>query len=368
MPDAPAPGIRWYRTKWRVSVSVGGRGARRTTSTLCAADTPVREMRAWQEAARTQLRAEAEAAAEAEADATPPAPTPGAPLTLAAAAEAYLATVTAMPSYVSRAADLRAWTQALGDVPLPDLTAHDLLATVNGWRRDGLAVSTLNHRRTALLACLALHEADAEALARGTLAYADEPLPVPRELPYPLVRQVLAAMPPSRAQAVLAVMAETGLPPATVRRLQPDDVDERHRQVTLPVRQKGGKVAGVTLPLTPAAVEAFAAVRTRRAWGGVTRQTLCLVWGRACAAVRAGAYPETVPHRARGTLTGPATRVPVCTPYILRHSFAGRVLDATGGDIQALQQLLQHRDLETTMRYVRSRASRAAVAAIAKLA
>jgi integrase len=343
MPESPAPGIRWFRTKWRASVSVGGRGARRTTSTLFAADTPVREMRAWQDAAKTRLRATAAADAELQ-------PRPGQARTLDEAAQAYLLTVTAMPSYESRAADLLAWRRALGHVRLDALTVRDLLTTANGWRKAGAAVSTLNHRRTALVACLELHDAALATIARDTLPYNVEPLPVPRELPYPLVRQVLAAMAPSKAAAFLGVMAETGLPPETLRKLTADDVDERRRRVTLGVRQKGGKVAGVVLPLTPAAAFAFAAYRTANAWGGVTRQTLGIVWARACAAVRAA-----------------GTVVPDCTPYILRHSFAGRVLDATGGDIQALQQLLQHRDLETTMRYARSRAQRAAVEAIEKL-
>jgi len=345
MPDrpAPAPGIRWFRDKWRASVSVGGRGARRTLSTLFPSDTPTREMRAWQEAAKVRLRATADADAELQ-------PRAGPAQTLEEAAHAYLLTVTAMPSYESRCADVLAWRRALGHVRLDALTVRDLLTTVNTWRKAGTAVSTLNHRRTALVACLALHDAALATLARDTLPYTVEPLPVPRELPYPLIRQLLAAMPPSKASAFLVVMAETGLPPETLRKLTPADVDERRRRVTLGVRQKGGKVAGVVLPLTPAAVFAFAAYRTEDAWGGVTRQTLCIVWDRACAVVRQA-----------------GTAVPPCTPYILRHSFAGRVLDATGGDIQALQQLLQHRDLETSMRYARSRAQRAAVDAIEKL-
>ena len=339
----PGPGIRAFRGKWRVAVSIGPRGANRTASTLFPSDTPVTAMRAWQEAARTRLRATIDADAEV-------APPTGTPETLEDAAAAYPATVTAMPSYESRAADLLAWRRALGPFRIADLTPRVLLTTVNGWRKDKRAVSTLNHRRTALLACLELHHPEAARLVRDTLLYAVEPLPVPQELPYDLITALLAAMPPSKAAAVLAVMAETGLPPETIRRLTPEDVDEARKLVKLGVRQKGGKVAGVRLPLTPAAVAAFARLRERGAWGGVARQTLKIVWDRACEAVRA---------------TG--AEVPACTPYVLRHSFAGRVLDATGGDIQALQQLLQHRDLETSMRYARSRAQRAALAAVERL-
>ena len=361
--ESPAPGIRWYRNKWRASVSVGGRGARRTTSELFPADTPVKTMRAWQERARTILRATADADAELQ-------PTAAAPVkstsTLEEAATAYLSTVTGMPSYESREYDMMAWLGPLGAIPLAELTPRQVRLTWNAWRKAGRAASTLNHRRTALRACLAQHDAGLVATMKDAIPYLIEPLPVPRELPAPLIKQLLDAMPPSKTRAFRWVMAETGLPPETLRRLQPDDVDEGGARMTLGVRQKGGKVSGVTLPLTRAAAAAFADYRARNAWGGVTKTAMATVWNRACETVRAGAYPPNAPKRHRIAL-GPTTPVPDCSPYTLRHSFAGRVLDATGGDVQALQQLLQHKDLETTMRYARARAQRAAQHAIDKL-
>jgi predicted ATPase len=76
-------------------------------------------------------------------------------LTLAQAAEAYLQTVTSMPSYESRTHDLNAWVKALGPRRIDALLADDFARTWDGWRKAGRAVNTLNHRRTALLSAAA---------------------------------------------------------------------------------------------------------------------------------------------------------------------------------------------------------------------
>jgi len=334
------PGTREFRGKWRVAVEVGGRHTRRSTSALFPLDTPTRVLRAWQDAARTRLRAELDADAERQ-----PLTAADAPLTLEDAAETYLRTVTAMPSYESRAADLLAWTRALGHFALLDLTPHQLKVTWNGWVKLLVSKSTLNHRRTALVQCVAHTVPALVPMVKDALPHQGKHKGTPKELPHALIRTILDAMTPSVSAAFLRVMAETGLPPETVRRLPADDVDEDRRQMTLPPRHKGAGVAGVTLPLTRAAADAFRQYRAA-GWASVRKQTLGIVWARACAVVRA---------------TG--TRVPVCTPYILRHSFALRLLDASKGDLQALQEALQHADLETTLTYVRARVKRSVKAA-----
>lgn len=355
---SPGPGIRWddARAQWVVSVEVGtgvrrSAGASRLTRLTRFPDgSPLREMKAWQEAARVELRAEREArliAAASDPAATAPEDVAAEPGTLAEAADAYLDTVTAMASYESRCHDLCAWTKVLGHYPLTSLRPVHLLALWNTWKKKGVAVSTRLHRRTALLACLKLHNREVATMARETIPWERDPQKVPEELPYPTILAVLAAMPPSRAAAMLRVMAETGLPPQTIRRLEPHDVDLKRKHVRLAPRRKGDGVRGVVLPLTDAGVEAFRVFAERNAWKGVQKETLGIVWGRACEAARKAQH--AVPH---------------CTPYVLRHSFAGRVLDATGGDLQVLKELLQHLDFETTLRYAQARAKRAVRVAI----
>lgn len=352
--ESPGPGIRWdaSRQQWRAFVEVGsgaGRTAGRlTTSRRFPEGTPLREMREWQERARVALRLQRDAGPVAGLT---PATAPEADPTLAQAADAYLETVTAMPSYASRRHDLLAWVRALGDTRVDALTARDLLLVWNGWRAGKVAASTLQHRRTALLQCLTLMAPAVAALAKATLPRPASARSLPRELPYPTIRLIVAAAGETRAGTMLAVMAETGLPPETLRRLTARDVDLRAASVRLPARRKGGTAAPVTLPLTPMACEAFRRFFAAGGQGGVAKATLYTVWQRGCAAVRASGVD-----------------VPPCSPYILRHSFAGRVLDARPGDLQALQFLLQHEDLETSMGYVRARVGRSTAAAIEALA
>jgi integrase len=275
--------------------------------------------------------------------ATPqPATDPATPVTLARAAETYLATITGMASADSRKHDLAAWTCVLGAVPVDQLTPVALLTVWNGWTRT-TAISTRQHRRTALLACLKLTAPTVEPMARAAIPWPAPARALPRELPYPTIAAILAAMPSSRAQTMLSVMAETGLPPQTVRRLTADDVNLQARTVRLPARDKGAGAHAVVLPLTAGAVAAFRAY----GWQPVSKASLWTVWSRAVRAVRAAGIPCAP-----------------CSPYILRHSFAGRVLDATNGDLQALRELLQHMDLETSLQYVRARASRSVRAAV----
>lgn len=354
--ESPGPGIRWDATRqqWRAFVEVGsgaGRtGGRLTTSRRFPDATPVREMKLWQDAAREQLRAQGRQgrlhhASRGDATATP------VPETLAQAAKAYLKTISAMPSADTRGHDLRAWVAVLGDVPVTSLTARDLAGVWNTWRAKPFAASTLNHRRTALLGCLKLCAPSMVALVRDTLPRASEHSDVPRELAYADITDILQAMPAGKGRALLKVFATTGHPPATLRRLTRDSIDLRRGTVRLPARQKGRSVPGVVLPLTPAAVEAFREFIEADAWGGVRGQTLAIIWGRAVATVNAAREKAGLPL------------VPPCTPYHLRHSFAGLVLDATGGDLQATKELLQHADLETTLRYARGRITRSVEAA-----
>lgn len=344
--SSPAPGIAWdaSRGSWRVSVEVGtgSRTTRRRRQARFPDGSTVREMRAWQDRTRVELRA---AVAHAVTDTPPP---PEAPETLAQAADAYLETITAMPSYDSRRHDLAAWTQALGEVPVADLTPRDLLSTWNTWRHEGRAVSTLQHRLTALRQCLHLTAPDVETRLAQTIRRPKGARSLPRELPYATIRAILDAMPVSAARAMLEVMAETGLPPQTIRRMSAMDVDARRATMRLPPRQKGDGAGAVVLPLTGAAVTAWQAYRAQ-GWRPVSKATLWTVWARGCAA------------------TSAAVQAPVCSPYILRHSFAGRVLDATGGDLQALQALLQHEDIETSLQYTRARVARSVQGAVTAL-
>lgn len=359
---SPAPGIRWSdrQQRWKVSTEIGtgSRQDRRRKTALFPATASLKEMQRWQEATRVALRAALD-----DTQARTPSDTPA---TLDDACRLYQPVIDQMPNRGSYAPNLAAWRRALGHACLDAWPARDVRVLWTAWEAR-YSPHTLNHRRQALLDCLTTVAPHAVDTVSATVPHTRPPKSLPRELPYATVQRILAAMPDTKAAAFLRVMAETGLPPATLRRLTRESVDTARATMTLPPRAKGATAAARVLPLTPAAVRAFQHFDRVNAWAGVTGTTLGLVWRRACAAVRAGAYPPTTPRQSRGTLGEPYP-VPACSPYILRHSFAGRVLDATHGDVQALKELLQHEDLATSLRYVEARVQRSTRAAVNALA
>jgi len=351
-PPTDRSGIRWDATRqqWIAQASAGPRGARLRKQARFPASTSRKDMAAWQRRTRIQLE-------DALAADPPPAAAPDLPPdTLEAAAARYLATITAMPSADSRGHDLRAWTAVLGHRPVASLTADDVAGVVNGWRGAGLAANTLNHRRTALLQCLRLTAPQCVPVLAQAVRWQTPPDDAPRAVPYALIEQLLAAMPPSRTRARLRVLAYTGIPPATLGRLAPEDVDLRSGTVRLPTRRKGRTVGGVVLPLLPQAVDAFRELAAVDGWGRYSSAGVAVSWRRALAAVtavRTAAGQPPLPH---------------IKPYDLRHSFATLVLEATGGDLQATMTLCQHADLTTTLRYTRARVTASAAAATSKVA
>lgn len=337
----PQRGIEWDddRQQWRVSVAVGPRGAVRRRRKRFPAAATRDEMERWQRRTRVALEDDLAAAPAPQAKAE-------SPLTLAAAATAYLATVRSMPSYESRTHDLQAWVRALGPRSVATLTAADLAEVWDGWRKEGRAANTLNHRRTALLECMRLTAPERVPVVERGVRWLTAPREAPRALPYSLIEDLLAAMPESATQAWLRVRAYTGFAPATIARLTPADVDLARATVRVSTRQKGGQVAGVVLPLIPQAVEAFRLVTRLRAWKRrPSRQATAVSFQRAVQRVSA-----------RYVADG-GTPLPPMRPYDLRHSFATLVLEATNGDLQQTMELMQHRDLATTLTYTRARVS-----------
>ena len=206
---------------------------------------------------------------------------------------------------------------------------------------EGLAASTVKHRRTALP--YLWHRLDGEDAAnpvRRSLIPA-EPDPEPRGLPYSTVQRILAAMPDrgqairgqardtaSKTKARLALMAYSGFSPATIMRLRPQDVRWDAGAVFVRGRRKGRGTKGQVIPLTSAGLEALRRFDELECWGSFSTSSAWRSFQRACAKL---------------DLTG-------LRPYDLRHSFGTAVYAATG-DLRATQQLLGHASRTTTDRY-----------------
>jgi len=168
-----------------------------------------------------------------------------------------------------------------------------------------------------------------------------EPEPEPRGLSYETVREILDQMPErgqalkgqardnaSKTKARLAVMAYTGLPPASIMRLRPKDVRWESGSVFVQGRRKGRGTRGRTMPLTSKGLEALKRFDELDCWGSFSTSSMWKSFQRAAA---------------KADVEG-------VRPYDLRHSF-GSAIYATTGDLSAAQSLLGHSSSRMTERY-----------------
>jgi len=275
----------------------------------------------------------------------------------AADARRYLEAAQAMPSYQDRARDIAIWVDLFGDRPRALIAAVEIRAARERWLTVGprrrqhwvtdpisgkrvrhdelvdepLAASTVNHRLRALENLYTVLDG---RHARNPVREVPEARETERQIravPLDVVRTVLAAMSDTATRARLAVLAYTGLPHASLARLQPDHANQKAKTLWVPGRQKGEGTRGRLLPLTRDGVDALKALARHDAWGPFSRGSLRRAWRRACRAVD----------------------VPEVRVYDLRHSYGTLALQATG-DLRATQLLLGHSTPKLTERYARA--------------
>ena len=161
-----------------------------------------------------------------------------------------------------------------------------------------------------------------------------EPIPRRRTLPRILsdeeTRAVWEACNSERDRALVAVVMDTG-----VRLGELATMEKRH--LAGGVLRVVGKVGHRQVPLTPEVMDMLHGIGTKRwVWcgpkGPLTRSGIQLAFGRMFR--RAG-------------LTGPK----IAGPHCLRHTFGTRYV-AKGGSVTALQAIMGHQSIETTMIYV----------------
>jgi integrase len=246
-----------------------------------------------------------------------------------------------MPTFRERQAHIDLWVREFGPRRRDSIRTSEIDAVLSRWLTEGLAASTVKHRRGALLHLWnRLDGPDAPNPVRRSIIPA-EPEPEPRGLPYEVVEQILGAMPDrgqclrgkardviSKTKARLALMAYTGLPPASIMRLRPSDVRWDAAAVFVLGRRKGRGTKGRMMPLTTRGLQALRDFSEADCWGRFSTSSVWQSFQRACRQVG---------------LSG-------LRPYDLRHSFGTAVYAATG-DERAAQQLLGHASRATTDRY-----------------
>lgn len=207
---------------------------------------------------------------------------------------------------------------------------------------------------------------------------AKQPQRLPRVLSQPEVRAVLDKLPRTSAGLAVALTYGTGMRKSDVLRLRVQDLDFDRRVIT--IRDgKGGKDRTVMLPTT-LHTQLQALVLQREQWHAVdlamgradvelphalhrkypNAQT-ALGWQWVFATEHFPACPRTGVIRRHHLhedgiqrLMGRAVKAAgihkPATPHTLRHSFATHLLQ-DGYDIRTIQELLGHKDVETTMIY-----------------
>lgn len=291
-----------YRDAYGIAARVYCRGETRERRFLKG--TPLERIKAWQADVTGTLRA------------TVPARRHG---SLADDITRYLKAVATMPSIRDRTRHLMRWQAALGpDRDLASVTAVEVRAHLARWEQEGYAASTRNHFRTALMHLWTTTFGKARPCPLRDVPKALEPDPLPHAIPYATVLAVVNGCRPSASRARLRVFATTGLPPAQMARLRPEDVQDGLLWVTR--RRKGRGVQGSVRPITPDAQAALAEMASQNAFGPFAVGALRKVFQRACK---------------RQGVTG--VRL-----YDLRHAFLTDVFAATHGSSKAVQLLAGH--------------------------
>jgi len=359
-PNNPAPGVRRHGAGWQVVAKV--RGER--SFEQFPLDTPLRELLEWQKDEKAALRT------------TLPTTKAG---TFAADARKYLAlsSVMAMPTYIEREQHIEEWIAIFGTrrrrsikpLEIEQLRDH-WFTTPRALHDDGTvkvgpySAAAVNKRLRALSNLWT--KLDGRRAPNPVLEVdeCEEPDPEARGLPYDVIETILAAIPdtaigvkkdgtrttgkgiprPSKNKARLRVIAYTGIPHSTLKKLAPESLElfpvdqegaETGGTVLLPPRRKGKKRRRAQdkplpqrIPLIPQAAAAFREFDRLQCWGPFSNSSMWKAFQRAC--------------RSLG--------IEGLTPYDFRHSYLTVVYDETR-DLRVTGQLGSHASERTTKRY-----------------
>lgn len=403
-PVTLAPGVYAFRSAFRVTAKVGDVQHEATFPR----DTELHVMQRWQLTEKAKLLGKK--------------PTRAPKQSLAGEIPTFLAT---MAEGSKRRRDfellLNHWARSpLGARPRRAVTKTEIMTQLAVWEAAGVAASTRNHRLRALRAVynvLDAHDDDAVNPA-AKVQKAREPEPEARAISYDLIEAILsmiqaqryakkltpvdvqairlaAAQPganrrsigrthgisetmvrkiikrPSlrswnedaKTRARLTVMAYTGLPPAQLMRLKPDDVDVTAKTIRVTPRRKGKGVKARTLPLLDEAVVALEEFARVDAWGTFSVDSARHSWNRAKKRLVTTTAART-PKPSAVELAQLEAALAGVKPYDLRHSFATSLLRSSGS-LKAVKELLLHADTRTTERYIGGAVDDVARAALA---
>lgn len=344
-------------------VPVPGRRGGRMCSKRFPKDATFAKMEEWREDRRVEAR---KPAAKDQ------------PLTgFAADVVTYLEAVKALPSYTDRVRDMRAWLEIFGDATRQTITSAQIRAARDRWLTKGpkyvaqvdpktkkrvwipkeapLAAATVNHRLRALENLWTVLDGRGAPNPVREVPEVLEPDPEPRDVPYSIVRAILAKLPdwtrPTKGQARevgsltkvrLEVMAWQGLRPAQLARLKPQHLLWPLRVIQIQRSRKGPRqdAAPAKPKLVRMTTEGYKALRrfdALNAYGPFSHSSMYKTFQCAVRAVNADRKDKKLP---------PLGRI---RPYDLRHTFLTHMTAAT--DLATAQAFATHSKPELTARY-----------------
>lgn len=285
-------------------------------------NTPLREMKAWQEGKRSEMR---------RSDLRP------ATGTYAADRLKYLDCTEGQLEYPTcREYETAAWLPTFGHRNRHTITDREIEDQVRTWQREGVAASTIRHRLSALSMLYKVLDGKNAYNPVSTVKRPVEPKPGINAVPLEMVVKVSKALAERVAQnnrgwktlARIRVLAETGMRHSQVMRLTPMDLRLEDEQPVVLVNQagKGGKPHWK--PLTASGVAACKLFIEHDAFGKFSQSSIYKSWKLACE----------------------DANVPFFNPYRLRHTYA-TTLRAEGMDLADVQELVGHTNPRTTARY-----------------
>lgn len=286
-------------------------------------------------AKRERLKAEVKYGVPAEGDDRP---------AFRTEAASYLQLVTAMPSYADRAYRIQCWVEVFGSRIRSTITAREIRAQLEKWRRTGshvggpLSQGSLNLRRTALMAMFTTLDGKSAAnIVKDVPVYDETYSQVVRaESMVTCVRLIRRIRPRTKMRAILHALLWTGWPHQLLSELTAADVDWTHGKVRVGRRKKGKGMPAAWVPVVPRALLALRRLDELGAWGGGRTSSLHAGMRRA---VRAENRWRTERNQAAGRTVWPLVRE-TFNPYGLRHSF-GTWAAARIKDDRALKELLR---------------------------
>jgi len=231
---------------------------------------------------------------------------------------------------------LKGFTRFLGERPLSETTADDIIAYQVDVAARGLSDSSVR------VATYALRGFFQKVLERSDWNYARLPRPRrPQRLPEVLsveeVESIIEAAPSLKYKAAFMLAYGSGLRTDEVVHLEPQHIDSKRMLIRVE-RGKGNKDRQVLLPKS--LIEEL-----RRCWKTYRPQRY-LIEGK----VPGQPIAATSIQRAFRTACKKAGVLKHVTPRSLRHAFATHLVEA-GTRLQAVQALLGHQSLNTTTVY-----------------